>query len=384
MTTAYPTNLDSFANPIATNPLNNPSHSAQHANANDAIEAIQAFVGVEGSTVDGTVVKRVADLESGTVDLVSDQDVGGIKSFTEEAHFKTAAYFDSINGVEFGLIDMIDDPNSDTGKVMIVESDAGVRIGGPYITLDSPTLRIGVPGALAGSLVSVAAVDAFGKAQLGYSQPLPESFSITDTQDVDVTIKAQNAAPAPTVWVDLGLQVTLPANIAAGTGNVAYEMVLVNATTRTGVLEFGLEVDGVVLTRDVLIQIAANFNQTVSANIPLVNAYTAGQVFKLVARVTSNSNDQFGLVMDCTPDLAGFTVWAIGSSGGGGGSGDSYTKAEADARFLGISANAVSATTASQVNDNGAAAVLDFWFGTEAEFAAIATKDPKRIYLRSA
>ena len=39
MATNYPTSLDAFVNPLSTDSQNSPSHSLQHANANDAIEA---------------------------------------------------------------------------------------------------------------------------------------------------------------------------------------------------------------------------------------------------------------------------------------------------------------------------------------------------------
>jgi hypothetical protein len=45
MATNYPTSLDTFINPLSTDSQNSPSHSLQHANANDAIEAIEAKLG---------------------------------------------------------------------------------------------------------------------------------------------------------------------------------------------------------------------------------------------------------------------------------------------------------------------------------------------------
>jgi hypothetical protein len=51
MATNFPTSLDALSNPISTDSLNNPSHSDQHANANDAIEALEAKVGVNSSAV---------------------------------------------------------------------------------------------------------------------------------------------------------------------------------------------------------------------------------------------------------------------------------------------------------------------------------------------
>lgn len=63
MATNFPTSLDSLSNPISTDKLNNPSHSGQHANANDAIEALQAKVGVNSSAVTTTLDYKVTQVE---------------------------------------------------------------------------------------------------------------------------------------------------------------------------------------------------------------------------------------------------------------------------------------------------------------------------------
>ena len=44
MPTNFPTSVDSLVNPLSTDPQNAPSHSAQHSNANDAIEAIETYL----------------------------------------------------------------------------------------------------------------------------------------------------------------------------------------------------------------------------------------------------------------------------------------------------------------------------------------------------
>lgn len=49
--TNFPTSLDSLTNPTSTNKLDLVSHSSQHINANDAIEALEAKVGADGSAV---------------------------------------------------------------------------------------------------------------------------------------------------------------------------------------------------------------------------------------------------------------------------------------------------------------------------------------------
>lgn len=74
--TNYPTAFDDFNNPSASDPLNGVGvqHASQHANANDAIEALQRKVGVNGSAVTSSIDYRVAQLET---ELVSMESVGG-------------------------------------------------------------------------------------------------------------------------------------------------------------------------------------------------------------------------------------------------------------------------------------------------------------------
>jgi len=49
MATNFPASLDSLTNPSATDTLDSPPHDEQHADANDAIEALQTKVGVDSS-----------------------------------------------------------------------------------------------------------------------------------------------------------------------------------------------------------------------------------------------------------------------------------------------------------------------------------------------
>lgn len=64
MATSFPENLDNFTNPNSDNPLSNPSHSEQHTNANDAIEALQTKVGVNNSSDVHSLDYRVSQLET--------------------------------------------------------------------------------------------------------------------------------------------------------------------------------------------------------------------------------------------------------------------------------------------------------------------------------
>ena len=51
MATNFPGSLDSFTNPSSSSTLDSPSHAAQHANINDAVEAVQAKLGTGAGTI---------------------------------------------------------------------------------------------------------------------------------------------------------------------------------------------------------------------------------------------------------------------------------------------------------------------------------------------
>lgn len=66
MPTNFPTSQDDFTNPISNDSLNNPSHSLQHTNNNDAIEAIEASLLPGGVGYGGLVHLRTNILTSVT------------------------------------------------------------------------------------------------------------------------------------------------------------------------------------------------------------------------------------------------------------------------------------------------------------------------------
>ena len=65
MSSTFPTTLDSFTDPTATSKLNSPDHAAQHANKNDALEKIEAKVGVDGSAVTTTHDYKLSGVATG-------------------------------------------------------------------------------------------------------------------------------------------------------------------------------------------------------------------------------------------------------------------------------------------------------------------------------
>ena len=71
MATNFPTSLDSLTNPTSSDSLNSPSHSAQHANVNDAVEALQVKVGADSSAVTSSLDYKVAQLEADVAGFTS-------------------------------------------------------------------------------------------------------------------------------------------------------------------------------------------------------------------------------------------------------------------------------------------------------------------------
>lgn len=66
MSTQYPGSLDNFVNPTPTDTLNSATvpHAQQHANLNDAVEAIQTVVGLNPAGSFLTVKDRIISVET--------------------------------------------------------------------------------------------------------------------------------------------------------------------------------------------------------------------------------------------------------------------------------------------------------------------------------
>ena len=72
MATNFPASLDTLTNPSATDTLDSPPHDEQHADANDAIEALQAKVGVDSSAIATSHDYKIDALETDVTALETD------------------------------------------------------------------------------------------------------------------------------------------------------------------------------------------------------------------------------------------------------------------------------------------------------------------------
>lgn len=78
MATNFPTSIDALTNPSSGDTLASPDHASQHANANDAIEALQTKVGVNGSAVTTSLEYRVTAASA----QATPTTYGTVKGFT--------------------------------------------------------------------------------------------------------------------------------------------------------------------------------------------------------------------------------------------------------------------------------------------------------------
>jgi len=105
MATSFPTSKDNLANPSASDEL--VGHAAQHANANDAIEALETVVGVTNSTDSDSLTYKINSLStalagvSNTSDTISellglegnnDLEVNGIENPTNIDSFAKSTW----------------------------------------------------------------------------------------------------------------------------------------------------------------------------------------------------------------------------------------------------------------------------------------------------
>jgi hypothetical protein len=128
VSTNFPAGLDSFTNPTPTDPQSSPSHSAQHANANDAIVALQSKIGTDGSADPDSIDNKIAVLQG--------------KSHTHVWNEIPAGDLDGSNRI-FTLVHA---PNP-AGSLLLFLNGILQRAGGNDYTLASATVTfVSAPG----------------------------------------------------------------------------------------------------------------------------------------------------------------------------------------------------------------------------------------------
>ena len=159
MSTNFPTSLDALTNPISTDPVTSPSHAGQHANANDAIEALEAKVGVDSSAVTTSLdykLKSTSSTDPGhkhtpTVSLAISGTPDGTKFLRDDNTWVTPSAGGDVTGPAASVDSEIAIFNSTTGKVIKRASTTGIikATSGVISAATSGTDYVGISGGYA-------------------------------------------------------------------------------------------------------------------------------------------------------------------------------------------------------------------------------------------
>ena len=91
----FPTSLDVLANPTTSNPLNSPSHAGQHSDENDALEALETKVGINGSADTNSLDYKVANKQNHSTAL---DNVSGVNT-ADETNGRIGAIINAAGGI---------------------------------------------------------------------------------------------------------------------------------------------------------------------------------------------------------------------------------------------------------------------------------------------
>jgi hypothetical protein len=127
MTTSFPTGLDALTNPTSANGLNSPDHAGQHANVNDAVEALEAKVGVDGSAVVTSLDYKITNINA-----------SNLASGTVPSARVSGAYTGVTSVGTLGSLTVTGDVTVDTNtlKVDSTNNRVGINVTSPTSNLD--------------------------------------------------------------------------------------------------------------------------------------------------------------------------------------------------------------------------------------------------------
>lgn len=217
MASAYPGGLDSFTNPVSTDLTNSVTvpHATQHADLNDAVEAIQAELGVDPAGASATVVARL--------DLLAPK---ASPTFTGTVSVDSSIVFEGSTADAFETTVTVTDPTADR-TITLPNLTGTVSLLDAAETLSNKTLVAPALGAAtATSIVASSFISGGLKGNLGAAPTVASATTIAPTTAVvfvsGVTTIETITAPAP-IDTKGGTITIIPTGIfvTGVTGNIA-------------------------------------------------------------------------------------------------------------------------------------------------------------------
>lgn len=220
----YPTSLDSLTNPVGTDPLNAPSHSQQHRDANDAVEALEAKVGVNSSAVTTSHDYKLSNVTGSDKAMsLTGTETGTNKRFNNPRINSTTVV--TADGAELNILD---------GATL---STAELNILDGVTATTAELNHLAGNGGITGSNLSTSAI------KLGYAA-ITSDFTTASTTLVQVTgltltitVPAGGRSVKLTVWADSteNTNANMYTQIAIFDGTVAGGTMIARATNRNAI-----------------------------------------------------------------------------------------------------------------------------------------------------
>ena len=158
MASNFPSSLDDFTNPTAQDSLNSDTvpHAEQHANLNDAVEALEAKVGVDSSAVTSSLDYKVSTLDTDVTTLEGRVDNLVEVQTAEQTASYTLLLADGGTVVEMNVAsanDLTVPPNSSAAfpvgtQITVLQTGAGqtTLVAGSGVTINSADGNLKITG----------------------------------------------------------------------------------------------------------------------------------------------------------------------------------------------------------------------------------------------
>ena len=154
MASTYPTSLDNFTNPTVSDYLNSTTvpHATQHSDLNDAVENLQAKVGIDSSADTDSIDYKVTDAASRITTLEAGATANAIVAYADLSARTAANPSPSEGDVSW---------QEDTNRFDIYNGSAWVEVGGGGLVLINQTTVGSAVGSVTMSSVFSATYDTY-------------------------------------------------------------------------------------------------------------------------------------------------------------------------------------------------------------------------------